>query len=145
MQLDIKEPLPETPTGSHRHFLEMGGGCATVSDRRQDGGRGDGDERRAAACLRRFTPIYAFWERALRPRLLILIGANKTKTSPFNSTGNGGVDRFNRTMGIVLLAYVLLELANWVGPVSTVHYAVTTNLSTAPQTCHHSVQRVSIN
>lgn len=46
----------------------------TVSDRRQDCVRGGGD----AACLRRITPIYAFWERALRPRLLILIGANKT-------------------------------------------------------------------
>ncbi|CAK8692642.1 unnamed protein product [Clavelina lepadiformis] len=53
------------------------------------------------------------FESTLFKELLALMGANKTRSSPYHPSGNGGVERNNRTIVAMLRNYVQKDERNW--------------------------------
>ena len=121
MQLDIKGPLPETPRG-FKYILclidTFSKWVETVPLSQIDA-KTVAESMVTSVVLRHGVPetIHSDQGRQFESELFghvcSMLGASKSRTSPFHPSGNGGVERFNRTMGDMLAAFCSDSQNDW--------------------------------
>jgi transposase InsO family protein len=121
VQVDIKGPLPATATG-HKYVLcciDMFSKWIEAVPLQQIDARTVAEAVVTQVALRHGVPQVIHtdqgrqFESEIFKHVCQLLGAEKTRTSPFHPSGNGGVERFNRTLGDMLAAFCSENQDGW--------------------------------
>ncbi|PAA54887.1 hypothetical protein BOX15_Mlig023015g10 [Macrostomum lignano] len=140
MQLDIKGPLPVTESGKRYIicFVDTFSKWVEAAALSQIDAKTVAEALVTCVVLRHGVPEVVHsdqgrqFEAEVFKQTCALLGAEKSRTSPFHPSGNGNVERFNRTLGNMLSAFCSENQASW-DALLPMSCGPTTALSTAPR------------
>ncbi|PAA51672.1 hypothetical protein BOX15_Mlig023015g11 [Macrostomum lignano] len=121
MQLDIKGPLPVTESGKRYIicFVDPFSKWVEAAALSQIDATTVAEALVTCVVLRHGVPGVVHsdqgrqFEAEVFKQTCALLGAEKSRTSPFHPSGNGNVERFNRTLGNMLSAFCSENQASW--------------------------------